>query len=150
MCLEDKFRILSERPYFFNSAGLYLRNWTARFNPDKEDLTWAPVWIRLYSLPEEYWDEGLLKEIGNGLGEFVKAAEETKLRRYTSFAQICIFMRLDNALSDAVSLFHDDFEWIQPLDYEHVPFRCYKCHDHGHLFRDCPQNSKSTVSEASD
>lgn len=38
-CLEDKYRILDEGTYFFNSAGLYLREWTARFNPDKEDLT---------------------------------------------------------------------------------------------------------------
>lgn len=78
-CLEDKYRILDEGPYFFNSTGLYLREWTARFNPDKEDLTWAPVWIRMYSLPDEYWDEDILKDIGNGLGEYIKAVEETKI-----------------------------------------------------------------------
>jgi len=26
------------------------------------------------------------------------------------------------------------------VDYEHVPFECHKCHEHGHLFRDCPLN----------
>jgi hypothetical protein len=30
-------------------------------------------------------------------------------------------------------------EWIQSVDYEHVPFRCRKCHEHGHLFRDFPK-----------
>jgi len=149
-CLEDKFRILDQGPYFFNSAGLYLREWIARFNLDKEDLTWAPVWIKMYSLLEEYWDEGILKDIGNGLGEYIKATEETKLRRYTSYARICVFMRLDKALPDSVSLSHDDYEWIQPLDYEHVPFRCHKCHAHGHLFRDCPLNIKAPVSDPSD
>eukprot|EP00253_Pinus_taeda_P003170 PITA_03170 len=134
LCLEDKYRILDEGPYFFNSAGLYLREWVARFNPDKEDLSWAPIWIRMYSLPEEYWDEGLLKDIGNGLGEYIKVAEELKLRNYTSYACICVFMRLDKALPDSVSLFHDDYEWTESLDYEHVPFRCRKCHAHGHLF----------------
>lgn len=39
LCLEDKFRILEQGPYFFNSTGLYLREWVARFNPDKEYLT---------------------------------------------------------------------------------------------------------------
>ena len=24
------------------------------------------------------------------------------------------------------------------MDYDHIPFRCCKCHDHDHLFRDCP------------
>lgn len=103
----------------------------------------------MYSLPDEYWDEGLLKEIGNGLREYIKEAEETKLRRYTSYARICIFMRLDQALPDSVSLSHYDHEWIQPLDYEHVPFRCRKYHAHGHLFKDCPLNAKTSALDPS-
>jgi len=54
-------------------------------------------------------------------------------------------MCLDKALLDSVSLSHRDYEWIQPLDYEHVPFRCRKCHAIGHLFRDCPLNSKANA-----
>ena len=129
-CIEDRNRVLDNGPYFFNAAGLYLRNWVERFNPDKEDLSSAPVWIRLYCLPLEYWDEETLKDIRNGLGDFIKVAEETKNRRYTSYARIYIYMHLNKALSDSVSIYHDDFEWIQTLDYEHVPFRCRKCHAH--------------------
>jgi len=55
-------------------------------------------------------------------------------------------MKLGKALTDSVSLLQDECEWIQPIDYEHVPFRCRRCHAHGHLFRDCPLNAppKST------
>ena len=99
----------------------------------------------------EYWKEETLKDIGNSLGVFIKVAEETKTRRYTSYARICVQMHLTRALADSISLFHDDFEWIQPLDYEHIPFRCWKCHEHGHIFRDCPLNSqpKSFANESS-
>lgn len=45
--LEDKTRIFDGGPYFFNSSGLYLTEWKPRFNPDKEDFSWAPVWIRM-------------------------------------------------------------------------------------------------------
>ena len=138
--LEDRNRILDGGPYFFNSAGLFLKGWVERFNPDKEDLRNAPVWIRLYSLPWEYWQEETLQEIGNSIREFVKIAEETKLCRYTSYARICVYMDLKQPLPYSISLFHEDSEWIQVLDYEHVPFRCRKCHEIGHLFRDCPQN----------
>ena len=105
----------------------------------------------MYSLPLEYWDEKTLRDIGNGLGVFIKVAKETRLRRYTSYARICVQMLLVKALTDSVSLFHDDFEWIRTIDYEHVPFRCRKCHEHGYLFRDCPLNSqtKAPDSEAS-
>jgi len=141
---------MDEGPYFFNLAGLYLREWAARFNPDKEDLSWAPIWIRMYSLPEEYWDEESLRDIGNGLGEFIKAAEEMKMPKYTSYACICIFMCLDKALPDSVCLSHDGYEWNQALDYEHVPFRYCKFHALGHLFRDCPLNAKPQTANPSD
>lgn len=70
--------------------------------------------IMICSLLSEYWDEDLLKEIGKGLGEFIKIVEEMKFHKYTSYARICVFMHLEKALSDVVSLFHDDYECIQP------------------------------------
>jgi len=104
----------------------------------------------MYSLPSEYWREETLKDIGDSIGTFIKVAEETKNRRFTSYAKICVQMQLKKTLADSVSIFHDDFEWIQPLDYEHIPFRCRKCHEHGHLFRECPLNIqiKSDANEA--
>jgi hypothetical protein len=72
--LEDKDRIFENGMYFFNSAGLYLRFWTDHFSLEKEDFTFAPVWIRLYSLPREFWLEEILTGIGNTLGRYVKSS----------------------------------------------------------------------------
>jgi hypothetical protein len=52
--LEDRNHIFDGGPYFYNSAGLFLRFWTENFSPEKEDFSHAPVWIRLYSLPQEF------------------------------------------------------------------------------------------------
>lgn len=54
-------------------------------------------------------------------------------------------------LTDSVSLFHDDYEWVQTIDYEHIPFHYRRCHEHGHIFRDFPLNlqSKASASETS-
>jgi hypothetical protein len=136
--LEDKDRIFENGPYFFNSAGLFLRFWTERFSPDKEDFTMAPVWIRLYSLPQEFWLEEILMGIGNTLGHYVKASEATRQRKYTSYARICVYMNISKALPGSVTLEYQDEDWQQTLDYEHIPFRCRRCHEHGHLYRDCP------------
>ena len=73
-----------------------------------------------------------------------------KLRCYTSYARICVYMQLDRALLDAVSLLHDDYEWIQLLDYEHVPFHCRRCHAHGHLFRDYPLTAQTRSQDNGD
>ena len=60
--------------------------------------------------------------------------------KYTSFARICVEMGLSGALLDEVILEVYDEEWVQAVDYEHVTFRCRKCHEHGHLIRDFPLN----------
>jgi hypothetical protein len=57
--LEDKDRIMDGGPYFFNYAGLYLHNWVERFNPDKEDFTWAQCGSEC-TPSQDYWDEETL------------------------------------------------------------------------------------------
>jgi len=41
-----------------------------------------------------------------------------------------------------VWLEYRDEEYFQAFDYEKIPFRCRKFHEHGHLVRDCPLNRK--------
>jgi hypothetical protein len=73
--LEDKDRIFDNGPYFYNFVGLFLRFWTDRFIPEKEDFTMALVCIRLYSLPREFSLEEILMGIGNTMGRYVKYSE---------------------------------------------------------------------------
>ena len=89
---EDRTKIFESGPYFFNYVGLFLRPWKEIFNPDKENLTIAPVSIRMYSLPTKYYTEEILMDIGNILGNFLKVSEQTRQRQYTSYAQICIYL----------------------------------------------------------
>jgi hypothetical protein len=139
--LEDKDQIFEGGLYFYNSVGLYLGFWTDRFCPEKENFAYTPVWIHLYSLPQEFWLEEILMGLGNTLGNYVKSSEATKQRKYTSYARICVYMNISKALPGTVTLEYQDEEWTQTIDYEHIPFRCRKFHEHGHLFRDFPLNA---------
>ena len=56
-------------------------------------------------------------------------------------------MDLSGALLDEVILEVYDEEWVQTVDYEHIPFRCHKCHEHGHLFRDRPLSKEVNKSK---
>ena len=111
---EDRDRIMEGGRYFFFLAGLYLRPWKERFNLETEDMTVAPVWIRLFSLPGEYWDSDTLKDIGNTLGEFIKVVEQTRGQRYTSFARIYVYLDLSKELPEAISL-----KWEDGMDSTH-------------------------------
>lgn len=110
------------------------------FVPERKKFTSMSVWIKLYSLSLYYWLPESLKAIGNKLGHFIKILEATLRGKYTSFSRICVEMDLSGALTDEIILEVYDEEWVQTVDDEHVPFRCRKCHEHRHLFRDYPLN----------
>lgn len=108
--LYDRNNVFDNGPYFFNSAGLYLRYWVERFNPDKESFTYAPVWIWLYLLPHEYWDAVTIQAIGNVLGTFIHASEITRIGSYTSYARFYIYMNISKALPSSIYLTHEDLD----------------------------------------
>lgn len=140
--LEDKEKILDGGPYFMASAGLYMRPWKPNFVPEKESFTQVLVWIRLFSLPIDYWGMNALKQIGDQLGTFIKASEATLQNKYTSYARICVEMDVSGALYEGLCLEYRDDNYFQAIDYEKILFRCRKCHEHGHLIRECPMNKK--------
>lgn len=97
---------------------------------------YASVWIFLYSLLWEFWLEEILIGNGNTLGIYIKSSEETRQKRYISYARICVYMNISKAILGSLTLEYRDEEWLQTIDYEHIPFRCIKRHEQRHLFRD--------------
>eukprot|EP00253_Pinus_taeda_P031991 PITA_31991 len=97
--LEDKDRIFDGGPYFMASTGLYMRPWKPNFVPEKESFTQVLLWIRLFSLPIDYWGLNALKKIGDQLGTFIKASKATLQKKYTSYARICVEMDVSGALN---------------------------------------------------
>lgn len=136
--IEDKDRIFKGGPYFFAARGLYLRPWKMNFVPERETFSSVSVWVSLDSLPLDYWQTKSLAAIGNKLGCYVKASEATRRKKYTSFVRIYVEMDLLGALPDEVIMEVLDEEWVQVVDYENIPFRCHRCHEHGNLLRDFP------------
>ena len=105
-----------------------MRPWKERFDPNKENLMISLVWIRMYSLPMEYWKEEILMDIGNTLGNFIKVFEQTRQRKYISYARICIYLDISRDLLDGIEINWEDEEWFQAIDYEQIPFPYRICH----------------------
>lgn len=78
---EDKGRIFEGGAYLINKVGLFMRHWEHYYNPDKEKMFAAPIWIRLFRLPMEFWNPNILEGIGNTIETFGKVAETTKRGR---------------------------------------------------------------------
>jgi hypothetical protein len=99
-----------------------MQPWKDNFSLEKETFKKVSVWLRLYSLPLDYWLPSTFEAIGNTQGKYIKTAESTLKGRYTYYTRICIEMDVSGALPKAISLEFRDEEWIQNIDYEHIPF----------------------------
>ena len=49
-------------------------------------------------------------------------------------------MNIVDPILDTVELEYHDEVRQQTLDYKHIPFRCRRCHEYGHPFKECPLN----------
>lgn len=70
--LQDKEKVFENGLYFYYNAGLFMRFGEECYNPDKEPFLAAPVLVRLFGLPTDFWDPKILEGIGNSIGSFVK------------------------------------------------------------------------------
>jgi hypothetical protein len=82
------------------------------------------------------WDFESLQRIGNGVGRFIDRADNKG--QYTC-ARICVEVDLEAGLPEAVKLTVGTWTHYQKLDYEHLPFKCRNCQEHGHFQRHCPK-----------
>lgn len=51
---QDRDKIDEKGPWFMGTAGLFMRPWISNFDPEKEDPSAIPVWVKLPILPMEY------------------------------------------------------------------------------------------------
>lgn len=88
-----------------------MKYWEERYNPENEKMLAAPIWVRLFGLPVEFWDPEILEGIGNTIGDFVKIAEATKRGKYTSYARLCVYMNIAEPLPEFIELEYHDEVW---------------------------------------
>ena len=103
---------------------IFLRTWKERLNPDKETLKIAPIKIRMYSLPMEYWKEEIMMDIGNTLRNIIKVSKKTRQQKYISYAWICIYVDIFRDLPKGIELSWQDEKWFQAINYEQISFIC--------------------------
>ncbi|XP_059070691.1 uncharacterized protein LOC131860310 [Cryptomeria japonica] len=141
--ISDRNRVFEGGPYFYNHVGLFIKPWHSGFNATEDLPTRVPVWVRLPWLPLEFWREDILLRIAALLGKPAAIAQNNLEKKVFSYARICVEIDLNNPLPDSLEIFIGSASWIQPLDYESLPFRCRFCHEYGHLQCQCPRAPKA-------
>jgi hypothetical protein len=80
---------------------------------------------------------GHFSAIGNKLGEFIEADLSFEDTGLMSVARILVKLDLVLGLLKDLTIETASGSFIQPLDYEGIPFRCHRCHIYGHGVADC-------------
>ncbi|GLJ22218.1 hypothetical protein SUGI_0417550 [Cryptomeria japonica] len=84
----ERCRILNQENWFVNGNPIYLQPWTPNFDPTPLAVYDSRVWIRLYNLPIEYWDDVVLEKIGRSLGTLLDIDEQIIENNLYKFARL--------------------------------------------------------------
>lgn len=135
-------------------------SWTMRvcsWNTRRRDITLKTrKWWRLHfglDFLAYQWNSGILKYLRGSETRSVilfKIAEAIKRGKYTSYAWLCVYMNIEEPLPEYVELECHDEVWQQQIDYEHIPFMCWRFHEYGHLYRQFPLSKEEGLSKSQD
>ena len=114
-----------------------LSPWVQDFVPEKLKQTNAQVWVRLHSIPWEYWDEELLLSIGKTIGIPLDVDHASLRRDLCLYCRVQIDVDLQFPLPPKVLVERDGFSFEVNVSYEKLPDFCTHCSTVGHFVGDC-------------
>ncbi|GLJ44228.1 hypothetical protein SUGI_0923740 [Cryptomeria japonica] len=135
----DKDYTLDLKNWFLDTYPLYIQPWAPNFDPTSLAEYETPVWIRLFSLPIEYWSDQSLEKIGQTLGILLEIDEgiiEQDLYTYARLKNVAV-----KKIPQSITLLSMDGEWIQNIEIEKEIEKeikpCTKCGSRLHQTKSC-------------
>ncbi|KAK2995285.1 hypothetical protein RJ640_013494 [Escallonia rubra] len=130
---EDYRKALEQGPWFIGTNYLSVQTWTPNFNPHVRSVSSMAIWIRLNSLPLEYFDREILTLIGKQIGTPLRIDAITNSISKGRFARLCIQVDTSQALTKQIRI----GKHLQPVQYENIPNLCHRCERIGHSTTQC-------------
>ena len=132
--VEDFDNVIQGGPWFVEGHFLTIRAWEPNFKPTCAVCNMVAVCVRLPELPFEYYDPGVLKEIGNAIGLVLRVDSNTASEARGHFVRICIQVNLDKPLVTSILL----EGIVQEVLYEGINTLCFSFGRVGHRKDFCP------------
>jgi hypothetical protein len=131
------------KTWSMDGTPIVMKWWTPSFDAKRERVDVVHVWVHLPGLPMQYWNPVRFSAIGNKLGEYLDADFSFEETCIMSMARILVRLDLRSRLLKELTIETTSGSFIQPLDYEGIPFICHRCHAYGHGIADCKFPFKS-------
>ncbi|KAK3189465.1 hypothetical protein Dsin_029026 [Dipteronia sinensis] len=85
-----------------------LKKWHPMLILSKDSYFKTLVWVKLFNIPHEYWNEERLSHIARTVGKPLYADSLTESMKRISFARVCIEIDASCDLFDSFDLFMGD------------------------------------------
>ncbi|KAK3193375.1 hypothetical protein Dsin_024685 [Dipteronia sinensis] len=138
--------VLESGPWLFAGRMMILKKWHARLILTKENCSKIPVWVKLFNIPHEYWNEEGLCHIASMVGKPLYTDSLTESVKKISYARVCIEIDDICELVDSFDLFMGDNSGpnignsVEILvEYQWKPKICIECKSFGHSITTCPK-----------
>lgn len=125
--------------WFIGSRGLFLEQWQLVFDPTKEQIMLAPIWITLPNIPFDIWNYKVFEGIGNSFGRFIKIDDVTKAQTKMISARFYVMVDFGVKLLTSITLEAEERNFEQEIKYEQNNCLCSLYNQVGHIMRACPK-----------
>ncbi|XVF06930.1 hypothetical protein REPUB_Repub06bG0093500 [Reevesia pubescens] len=125
--------VLTNDPWLIADHYLTIRRWTPGFRSEEATIDSVAAWIRFPGMPLEYYDNTILRRLGDEIGRSVRIDRTTSNMSRGKFARMCVELDLNKPL---VSKIFIGGRW-QKIEYEGLKMLCFHCGRFGHSDLDC-------------
>lgn len=139
--IKDYDKVLKGGPWFIGDHYLTIRTWEPYFKPNATACSKVAVWAHLPQLPIEFYEMGVLKDIGNAIGPVLRIDVITASSTRGRYARICVQVDLAKPLVRRVFI----RRFGQEVLYEGISSLCFDCGRLGHCKKACPYSIKETM-----
>ncbi|KAJ1380290.1 Zinc finger, CCHC-type [Sesbania bispinosa] len=143
----DVSHVFEGGPWMILGHYLVIQKWHPEIFPFEDELRRVAVWIRIPSLPIEYYDRTILSRIGDSLGKTVRVDSNTlkpkngvwdeTVTERGKFARLSIEVDLKQPLISSFELLGRSYT----VEYEGLHLICFNCGMFGHRKDECPSIS---------
>ena len=111
----------------------------------KDQLEKVPVWVKLFNVPLEYWDEDGLSRIASAIGVPLFMDRITAQARKLAFARVCVEIEPKIVMLERITIKCGDETLEVKVVYQWLPDLCNKCKSFGHKGDKCEKAGEIAV-----
>ncbi|GAV92418.1 DUF4283 domain-containing protein/zf-CCHC_4 domain-containing protein [Cephalotus follicularis] len=135
--------VLNNGPWDVWGYHLALRMWSKDMSLSLDDCKSIPVWVKLKSVPVQYWNKDGLSYIASVLGKPLHMDANTTNKRVLAFARVCIEISASSSFPDSITLeLENGGTTLIGVEYPWRPAACTLCKVFDHSNKSCPRATR--------